>query len=218
MYLGQTKVSKLGLESFLLVAQKLQVEGLAFEGVEKEGTGKNQIISQEEEVGRLQERNDEKKGKEESVWGDRERADVFVKRVDQYLKLPEKEKDQGDTKKELMYFVEISDKCVTNLEVITQSELTEPVNVNTETSEKNYNCVIPEETIKETIAEKTHSPVCSNCIVCGEMVNSRNITRRIKEKHQGKKEEPCSLCGQGLIRKVKRDLHVCRSDPVLNPF
>ena len=69
MYLGQTKVSKEGLESFLLAAEKLQVEGLAFEGVEKEGTGKNQIISQDEEVGRLQERTDEKKGKEESVWG-----------------------------------------------------------------------------------------------------------------------------------------------------
>ena len=65
MYLGQTKVSKEGLETFLLAAQELQVEGLAFEGVDIEETGMKQVISQGEEIGRLHERNIEERGQED---------------------------------------------------------------------------------------------------------------------------------------------------------
>ena len=78
MYLGQTKVSKEGLETFLLAAQELQIEGLAFEGMEKEETGKEQFISTGEELGKLKERIKEEKG--QKVQG------VIVKSLDQDLR------------------------------------------------------------------------------------------------------------------------------------
>ena len=78
-------------------------------------------------------------------------------------------------------------------------------------SESDYNLPIPEVSMEESIPEKTYYPACSNCPVCGERVKSRNINRHVKEKNQGKKKEPCSLCGQGFTRKESKDLHVFRS-------
>ena len=210
MYLGQTKVSKEGLETFLLAAQELQ-----------EGTGKEHISSQGEKLGRLQEGNNEEK--EEYEWGGRERAEVFGEMMD--VKPPgivfnsDKEKDQVEIQKEINHFVEISDKCVTkSREVISQSELVKPVNVKAETSEPYINNLIPEISMEESNAVKTNFPAVSSCLECGKLVKSRHINRHIKEKHQGKKEEPCSLCGQSFTRKESKYLHVCRSDPILYPF
>ena len=223
MYLGQTKVSKEGLETFLLAAQELQVEGLAFEGVEKEETGREHISSQGEELGRLQEGSNEEK--EEYEWGGRERAEVFGEMMDQDVKPPaiifnsDKEKDHVEIQKDKNNFCEISDKCVTkSREVISQSELVKSVNVKAETSEPYIHNLIPEISMEESNAVKTNFPAVSSCLECGKLVKSRHINRHIKEKHQGKKEEPCSLCGHSFTRKESKDLHVCRSDPILYPF
>ena len=225
MYLGQTKVSKEGLETFLLAAQELQVEGLAFEGVDIEETSMKQVFSQCEEIGRLHERNIEERVQEDQKLWERERVEGVVRSVNQDLKPPgnvfkrKKEEDQVvDIQKEQINLVEISDKSVSSQEGISQLELVESVDVKAESSETNYNYLVPEETIDESINEKKHSTVGSTCLECGKRLKSRNINRHIQEKHQGRKEEPCALCGKIYTRQEAKDQHLCRSDPILYPF
>ena len=95
-----------------------------------------------------------------------------------------------DNQKEQINFVEISDKSVSSQEGISQLELVESVDVKAESSETNYNYLVPKETMDESINEKKHSPVGSTCLECGKRLKSRNINRHIQEKHQGRKEEP----------------------------
>ena len=87
-----------------------------------------------------------------------------------------------------------------------------------DTSETYYKCLVSEETLEERTNVKSHYSVGSTCLECGERVKSRNINRHIREKHHRKKEEPCLLCGHSYTRKEDKDLHLCRSDPILYPF